>query len=148
MTGQPHPMTSMNTKWLANGAGWAVLYGAAASVGLFFENFAVASLLIWGLLAILSLFLWEHSGVSGAKEWLIFSAVGLVVTTLSFALDCVVGKYLHPERGWVEAGVHTLGFLFTLLGVGVTACGVAGALRAWVLSGSERQTPIAPKGGD
>lgn len=126
-------MPSSKHRWLANSVGAIALLGAASGVGLFFESSVVASLIVWALLGIFASYLWEHSGVRGTRNWLIVAVIGVGATALSFALDCIVGKLLHPEMSWLDAGTRSLGFFVTLIAGGVSACALAGALRDWVL---------------
>jgi hypothetical protein len=125
-------------KWLANLSAAVLLLLASAIVGHFFESFILVTLGVWLLSLLGAMAIWEKTDGRGPREWLLMTAVAVVMTMISFLLDCLVGGLLNPEKGWIEAGTQTLGFLFTLFGVGTVICCLAGALRAWILlSGNE-----------
>jgi len=125
-------------KWLGNFGGVLLLLLAAAIIGHSFESFIPVTLGVWLLLVLGAMAVWEKTDDRGPGEWLLITAVAVVLTAISFFLDCLVGGLLNPEKGWIEAGTQTLGFLFTLFGIGTVICCLAGALRAWILlTGSE-----------
>ena len=88
---------------------------------------------IFGAIVIASIFLLRANPSSNVAQWLTLAGVGCVVTVISFALDCAVGKILHPDREIIEAGVRTIGFLFTVIALCLSLCAVALAIREWVI---------------
>jgi hypothetical protein len=121
--------TSLKPGWLANTVAAAVLLSAAAVGGIFFENSLIATTLIWGFLGILAVSLFDNLGIHGVKQWLVVAVTSLAVTFVSFLTDCLIGKMLHPERSFIEAGMSSLGFFVTMIAGGVMICALAGAAR-------------------
>jgi hypothetical protein len=125
-------MTIQNPMRFATALSLLALYVPAAMGALFFETFLLSSLFIWFLLVVTALLIWSKIDAKGIQDWLWIAAAGAGLTAVSFLLDCAIGKFLHPELGFVEAGVQSLGFLFTLLFGAVAISAALGAARSWI----------------
>jgi hypothetical protein len=90
------------------------------------------------LLIPMSLYYWNGRGgvklgISSAAQWLGVFVGGIVLTSVSFLIDCGTGFLFHSGTSSCEAGTHGLGFMFTLAGAGLTIVAGAGAIRAVVI---------------
>jgi len=119
---------------LSNLISLAALYLPACACALWFEQFVGASIFLWLVLVVVAAVVRHCAGSLHGVSWLHTAALASVMTIVSFTFDGVIGSLQHSERDFVEAGVRSPAFLFTLLGIAIAICCLGGVLRDWLMS--------------
>lgn len=106
---------------------------------IFIPESEIKDAFVWGILDVpIALYYWlsgaRKIGIITAKEWAGVCIGTLIIAGISFLMDCGFGYAFHLGKSGCESGMHGVGFVFTLICIGMAIISFAGSFRIGVIT--------------